>query len=195
MKSKFATTPWAASFFAAILFSATLSVTPTARAQTPTQPADAERTTADPEDVSSIEAITAAVYACISGEKGEERQWDRFRSLFHPSARLIPVQRTREGDIVATAMSIEDYIARVNSFFLENGFFEKEVHRVLETYGSIAHHFSTYNSYRSKNDDEPFARGINSFQLMHDGSRWWILNIFWQGETPDVPIPKKYLGM
>jgi hypothetical protein len=40
----------------------------------------------------------------------------------------------------------------------------------------------------------PFARGVNSFQVMNDGSRWWILTIFWQGETPDNQIPAKFLN-
>ena len=58
----------------------------------------------------------------------------------------------------------------------------------------IAHAFSTYESYRSENDAEPFARGINSFQLMHDGDRWWVVSIFWMGETPEFPIPEMYIG-
>jgi hypothetical protein len=36
-------------------------------------------------------------------------------------------------------------------------------------------------------------RGINSFQLFHDGHRWWMLNIFWQQENLEKPIPEKYL--
>jgi hypothetical protein len=42
-------------------------------------------------------------------------------------------------------------------------------------------------------DEEPFARGINSFQLMNDGSRWWVVSIYWQGEGASNPIPTKYL--
>ncbi len=41
---------------------------------------------------------------------------------------------------------------------------------------------------------EPFARGINSFQLWNDGNRWWVITIFWEGESPGNPIPAKYLG-
>jgi hypothetical protein len=35
-------------------------------------------------------------------------------------------------------------------------------------------------------------RGINSIQLMNDGRRWWIVSVFWEAETPQTPIPKKY---
>jgi hypothetical protein len=65
---------------------------------------------------------------------------------------------------------------------------------VTEEYGLIAQAFSTYESRRSAGDPEPFARGINSFQLMNDGERWWVVSVFWQGEGPDFPIPEKYIG-
>ena len=39
-----------------------------------------------------------------------------------------------------------------------------------------------------------FSNGINSFQLMNDGKRWWVVNIYWQAETTDNPIPAKYLN-
>ncbi len=36
-------------------------------------------------------------------------------------------------------------------------------------------------------------RGINSFQLWHDGDRWWVVSIFWENESAENPIPDKYL--
>ena len=45
---------------------------------------------ANPADVASIDAIMATAYDVISGPAGEERDWDRERSLFLPRARLIP---------------------------------------------------------------------------------------------------------
>ena len=33
-------------------------------------------------DVESVDTIIKALYEVISGEKGEERDWDRFRNLF-----------------------------------------------------------------------------------------------------------------
>ena len=74
-----------------------------------------------------------------------------------------------------------------------SGFFEQELYRVVEQFGPIAHAFSAYESRRSPDDVEPFARGINSFQLMYDGKRWWVVNICWTGESPEHPRPDKYL--
>src|SRR5215469_14094644 len=47
---------------------------------------------AKPEDVRSVDAIVGALYDVISGPKGQARDWDRFRSLFLPDARLIPIR-------------------------------------------------------------------------------------------------------
>ena len=75
----------------------------------------------------------------------------------------------------------------------ENGFFEKEIHREVNTFGNITQAFSTYESFRSETDELPFARGINSIQLLNDGNRWWIINIYWTQESEQNPIPEAYL--
>ncbi|HEX7117910.1 MAG TPA: hypothetical protein VF212_03935 [Longimicrobiales bacterium] len=158
------------------------------------QPADAPPP-ADPADVASIDAIIAALYDVISGPAGQARDWDRFRSLFVPGARLIPVAVPRDGGPARTRMaSVERYIARSGPIMLERGFFEREISRKVERFGHIAHVFSTYASYWKEDDAEPFARGINSIQLMHDGDRWWVVTIFWDSERPGQPIPAEYLS-
>ena len=149
---------------------------------------------ADPKDVGSIDAIMKAVYDVISGDKGKPRDWDRFRSLFYSDARLIPTSKNAEtGVIGARMLSPDDYVKRVDPAFAANGFFERETARHIDLYGNIAQVFSTYESRRAVSDAQPFARGINSFQLLNDGKRWWVITIYWQAETPDNKIPDKYL--
>lgn len=89
-------------------------------------------------------------------------------------------------------LPLEDYISTSGPVLEQNGFFEVEIHRVTEEFGNIAHLFSTYESRHKADDPEPFVRGINSFQLYHDGERWLILNIFWTDERT-APIPPRYL--
>ncbi len=155
--------------------------------------ASAQNTTVRPADVASIDAILTAVYDVISGPAGQARDWDRFRGLFHPAARLIPTGRTAEGGRVARAMTPDEYVTRSAPLLERDGFFETEIARRTEQYGSIAHVFSTYESRRTLQDEKPFMRGINSFQLFHDGQRWWVVTIYWEGESPDRPIPAQYL--
>ncbi|HXM36362.1 MAG TPA: hypothetical protein VN920_14305 [Pyrinomonadaceae bacterium] len=154
---------------------------------------------ANPADVASIDAIIAAAYDGISGSAGEKRDWDRERSLYIPGARLIPlaaeagVAGSEDVDLAPQILDVEGFIARVEPYFEENGFYEKEIARRTEQFGKIAHVWSTYESRHNEDDPEPFMRGINSIQVFNDGKRWWIVSIYWQQESADAPIPQKYL--
>ena len=147
------------------------------------------------DDVSSIDAIIIAAYDVISGPAGKPRDWERERALFFPGARVIPTASKagdNESKLTPQLLDVEGYIARVEPFFRESGFYETEIARRTEQFGQIAHVWSTYESRHSSGDPDPFMRGINSFQLFNDGERWWIVNIFWQHESAAQPIPEKY---
>ena len=149
---------------------------------------------ARPADVASIDAILKAAYDVISGPKGHQRDWDRLRSLFLPGARLIPTHTSEGGITTAHVLSVDEFIRFAQDPDLEkNGFFEDELHRTVQRYGNIAQVFSTYET-RHEAAGKPFQRGINSIQLLFDGHRWWIVTIYWQGERPDLPIPKQFGG-
>ena len=147
------------------------------------------------EDVASAEAIVTALYATISGDAGVKRDWHRFHSLFHPGARLIPSgpRRGAEGQHSANVITPQQYVERAGAMLERDGFHEVEIARTMEQFGNVTHVFSTYESRRKLSDPEPFMRGINSIQLFFDGTRWWVLSIYWQQERPDAPIPAKYL--
>ena len=146
---------------------------------------------ANPADVSSMDAVIKAVYDVISGEAGQKRDWNRFRSLFHPAARMIPTAKNpNTGAVGARAFTPEEYIQRSEPFMMKEGFYEREKARQAETFGNIAHVFSTYESFRKPDDKTPFMRGINSIQLLNDGKRWLVLTIMWQAETPENPLPE-----
>jgi len=149
---------------------------------------------AAPADVSSPEAIVTALYSVISGDAGVKRDWKRFHSLFYPGARTIPTGMNPETKKAGARIdSLEEYIRKNRSFLEDDGFHEVEVARRMERFGNIAHVLSTYESRHKLSDPKPFMRGINSIQLLNDGSRWWILSVAWSQETPDHPIPAKYL--
>jgi hypothetical protein len=147
---------------------------------------------AKPGDVDTIDHLVAAIYDVISGPQGD-RDWDRLRSLFYRDAHLIPSGR-RDGTVSARILSMEDFIERTKPIFLKEGFYESGISNKVEQYDHMAHVWSTYESRHDKGDKEPFQRGINSFQLMNDGKRWWVVNGYWEAEDKDHPIPSKYLG-
>jgi hypothetical protein len=148
---------------------------------------------ADPKDVASADAIVAALYDVISGPAGQARNWDRFRSLFIAGARLIPTGVGPDGKSRIRTMTPDEYATATGARLEQSGFFEKEVARTGETFGSITHAFSTYESRHSASDEKPFARGINSIQLYNDGTRWWVVTVYWDSERAGNPIPQVYL--
>lgn len=142
-------------------------------------------------DTATIESLIAAVYDSVSGKRPN---WDRMRALFHPDARFIPP--ARDGN-PAAAITFEQYKERalkgMESLPADQGFYEREIAHKIETFGNVAHVWSSYESRRKPDDAAPFTRGINSIQFVRDQERWWVLTILWDAERADNPIPDKYL--
>jgi hypothetical protein len=124
-------------------------------------------------DEFKIETTVLAVYNVISGPAGR-RDWDRFKDLFAPGARMISMK-------TAPVVMTPDEFAQKNTPYLQaNGFFERPVSTHIDKTGDIAHVWSGYESRHASNDEKPFAHGVNSFQLIRDGDRWVIETILWQ---------------
>jgi hypothetical protein len=143
-------------------------------------------------DVASVDAIISALYDVISGDPGTPRDWDRFRNLFRSETRLMPSRKLPQGEFTLQALTPEEYISLFSSR-ISTGFFERELNRVSESYGTVTHVFSTYET-RETSDGPSTNRGVNSIQLFHDGTRYFIVNIFWCAESLGFPLPPKYLG-
>jgi len=94
-------------------------------------------------DVATPDAIIAAVYESISGPAGQPRDWTRFRSPMIPGARLIPSPRRTPGTTTPVVWSADEYIAAVGPALERQGFFERELHRTTDAFGSVMHAFST----------------------------------------------------
>lgn len=144
--------------------------------------------------VQTIDDTIETLYSVISGDKGVARDWNLFKYLFHKNAKLIPSGTNTQGETGVRYLTPEDYIKTSGKWLFENGFHEKEIGRTTERFGNIAHVFSSYESFRTQKDTKPFMRGINSIQLLFDGNRWWIVNIYWMAESKKYPLPKKYLN-
>ena len=142
------------------------------------------------EDRRTIDALVAALYDTLSGPAGD-RDWDRFRSLFLPGARLIRADHGVEG-LTPQLLDVEGFVSAAAGNLAARAFYEREVARRTERFGAIAHVFSTYEASRAL-DEAPFARGINSIQLFADESGWRVSGLAWDEETPEVAIPPEYL--
>lgn len=144
------------------------------------------------DDYLTPETIIDAAFDVLSGTPEEKRDWDRFRSLFVPSAQFIVAPKDKDtGDNKLIVRTIEEVISSQGKWLESNPLHEYRIHSITENYRHLAHVLCTYES--RKNDLELYGRGISSFQLMHDGKRWWIVNWFWLGESENERIPEIYL--
>jgi hypothetical protein len=142
----------------------------------------------------SPQEIVSALYEVISGPADEIRDWDRFRSMFIESARIILASSRPDSEVGLNSWSVEEFIEEADRFYREDGFWEREVSSRMEQFGKITHIFSTYESFRGTKGGAPVARGINSIQLLYDSGRWSIANILFDHESQLNPIPERYLS-
>jgi hypothetical protein len=189
-----ATPAFLALLLASMNFAPLLAQNQPTPAPSPRKPVATQVHEAKPADVASPEAIMTATYDVISGPAGQERDWGRLRSLFYPGARLIRTEAKKEGGLHAAVLTPEDFIDRAGNYFKKNGFYEREIARRAERWGSLMQVFSTYESRHDPKDPAPFARGINSFQLFFDGTRWWIMTIYWADESTQGPLPAEFFA-
>jgi hypothetical protein len=137
----------------------------------------------------TLDDLVKALDDAVSGPTDKDRTC--LRQLLIPEARLIPVSKGKDGSIAPRILSLDDWIARVKASGRKE-FYEVQVKYPTDVYGHVAHLWNTYE-VRPTPDGKPDIRGINSIQAFFNGSEWKVVEILWQAETPDEPIPSKYL--
>jgi len=140
-----------------------------------------------------IEKVVNSVLTAISGPVGQERDWDAIRTAFHPTAKFS-VCRPIDGKDDVSIWYVEEFIqnSKTNGFYKNSGFTEKALKNTVMRYGNMAHVYQAYHG--TTPDGKVNIRGINSYQLAKVGDSWKIVNLIWQGETKDFPLPKEYGG-
>lgn len=144
--------------------------------------------TANSADVSDIDHIIVALYDVISGPAGP-RDWNRFRSLFHPDAFMAAFNAKRE----LRKFSPTQYAQNNGPFFMQNSFNEKEIGRTVNQFGNVAQVFTAYE-FTAGTTPPTHKRGINSVELIKEKGRWYIMSITWDEESNEQPIPPAYLN-
>ncbi len=148
-----------------------------------------------PDDVGSPEGLVRALYQTVQRPPRGAFQWDRMRTLFLPSARMLP--NTEQTGGRPQVLSVEDFVAWIDrgtprDSTQDRGFAEEEIHTIVERYGDVAHAFSTYQKH-FWNDARILGRGINTIQMVYRDGRWWIASIAWDEESGAGPLPERYV--
>jgi hypothetical protein len=129
-------------------------------------------------DTDTVESIIRRNYELISGLKSEARDWETWKKLHAPGARLIPIEKGDDGERIARVMTPDEFIESRSRILSQMDFYEWETEREERVYGRLAQVWSTYVA-APKPGGEIIRKGVNSIQLWNDGTRWWILSVAW----------------
>ncbi len=147
---------------------------------------------AGPSDWETPEAIVHALYETISADAGAKRDWDRYRALFLGGARMsMAVDSSIATGIMG--MDTEELIAQTESAYGATGFHELPLVTKVEQHGLLASVMSSFEVRLRRSDEQPLMRGLNHFQLLNDGERWWIVSNIGTVETRSSPLPDAML--
>jgi hypothetical protein len=160
-----------------------------------TASAQAQTNAAVPADVASPEAIVLALYETVQREPGENYDWPRMRTLFLPTAAMIPAVEQTGGEF--RVLTVQDFVDWIDAGTVvgganDRGFQEEQIAQRVERFGDIAQVFSTYQKH-FWGDSNILGRGINSIQLVNKDGRWWIVSVIWDEERGAGPLPARYL--
>jgi hypothetical protein len=143
----------------------------------------------NPKATESIEGLVNEVLHIISGEEGKIRDWNAFRNLFLPSAKLT-ILNDAESEIPVESITVEEFIEIMQDAYYQQGFLEYETGKDVNEFNGIA---NVFQSFYAKDSEGEEGSGINSYQLVYFDSRWHIANLVWTNSRDGQSIPDKYL--
>ena len=131
-----------------------------------------------PAEAGTPEALTASLYAFISGPKDQKRDIEKIRALFHVQARLVVAAKHPEKGAFIRPMDLEAFLAFAIPQW-EKGFFERSTAVTVQKQDGLAQVWSPYE-IRLTAEGPAMYTGINALQCAWDGKRWWITHLEFQ---------------
>jgi len=152
---------------------------------------DTRATSSTPDDGNEIDALIRALYEVISFDEGGEPDWQRMQTLFSRHAHITRI--TPDGTDYLDVSGFQELAKETFDLGVYTRFFEIEVLRDERRFGGLAHVLSAYETRHSPSALEPFARGVNSLQLIREDEGWKVLSLFWDEERLDNPLSLRNL--
>ena len=143
----------------------------------------------------TIDGIINTLYKSVSFEAGGEPDWDLLRSmLFTDAIFVMRTSRSSPMQKFSTDEFIDLFKRDITTYNMrETGFNERVTGYTADTFSRLTHAFVVYEVRLRPEDEQPLQRGVDSIQLVHNEGRWWIASITNDIETPDNPIPERFL--
>lgn len=147
----------------------------------------------EPEGFATAEGLVAGLYEEVTFAPGTRPDWNRVRSMFLDQAVIV----LRTGREETTVFSLESFVQDFVTFserpdVQEAGFEERVIRSRPMVFGDIAHVLVLYEA-RIPGSGRPPQLGVDSFQLIRKGGRWWIAGVTNELPTPEQPVPTELL--
>jgi hypothetical protein len=115
--------------------------------------------------------------------------WNRFRSLFLPGARVGSAGTESAGKPHITFESVESFLQSASGSYA--GILNQEtVFKVrIERFGNIATAFYSHSALQTKASTTNDVRRVNTCQMLFDGKRWWIASAVWNESPKKWDLP------
>jgi hypothetical protein len=156
-----------------------------------TEAARADDSAHSASDETAIDRLLQALYEVISFVEGGEPDWQRMASLFSPHARITRI--TPEATDYYDLRGFQDMAKELLDLGIFTSFHERELVRSQRIFGGFAHVLSAYETKQGESATEPFARGVNSLQLIREPDGWRVLSLLWDEEGPEMPLVLEHL--
>jgi len=148
----------------------------------------AVRTLAD-----SAERLVAGLYQAVTFDSGTMPAWENVKAMFHKNA--VIVLRTSKDSMTVFSLEgfVKDFVDFIDRFHAEKtGFTERVLRMKPLVFGDIAHVLVLYEA-SIPGSSRPPQKGVDSFQLIRQGGRWWIVSIVNELPLNKYPIPAELL--
>lgn len=139
-----------------------------------------------------IRAVLDRLYLSFSFDAGGQPDWPAMQALFLPGAAFVdPIKVGVPPRGKPAAEFLEGFQSWVATDpKLKAGFRERIVAARIEHFGRIAHAFVTFEGYvPGPAAAKAETRGVDSIQLVLEGSAWKVASFTTQYEEPGVTVP------
>jgi hypothetical protein len=146
-----------------------------------------------PKYLETPEGIVGEIYKAVSFKAGQPQpDWERVRSMFLDNA-LVVLRVTRDSTAILTVQGfIDDFIRFIDrSPAKQNGFEERIVRMKPMVFGNIAQIFVVYEA-QILGLPRPPQQGLDSWELVQNNGRWWIVAVTNEVPSKDRPLPKEF---
>jgi len=136
--------------------------------------------------------MTRQIYAEVSGDTGDQVDWDRVRSFFIEEA-VIVLRTSREG---STSFTVDGFIQDFKDFYKspamkESGFKEEVLRLKSEVYHDIAYIAVVYQAQILKSERPP-SKGIDFWLLIRKDKEWKVAAVTNELIPPGEAIPEMF---